>query len=340
MEIANGESRDVWVYAEQRDAKLRPVSFELLGAGRKLADALGQQLVAVLLGNDMHAAAQTLIGYGADRVHYLDGPDFISFTAEPYAGALTELAQTERPAVFLAGATAIGRSLFPRVAANLRTGLTADCTGLEIDPENGLLLGTRPAYGGNVLATIICPQKRPQMATVRHRVMKALEYEPGRVGEVVHATVPASRFPSRARVLSTVTELDQAVDIADADIVVTGGRGMGSKDNFQLVRELAKATGGAVGASRGAVDAGWVSYTHQVGQTGKTVCPRVYFALGVSGAVQHLVGMQTSDVIVAINSDPEAEIFKVATYGIVGDVNDVVPELIALLLTGNRPESG
>jgi electron transfer flavoprotein alpha subunit len=320
--------KDVWVYAEQREGKLHTVSHELLGAGRKLADDLGQKLVAVLLGQKIRPAAEELIRYGADRVIYLDSPVFANFQDEPYGQALGDLAEEFKPSIILAGATAIGRSFLPRVAARLRTGMTADCTGLEIDPEQKILLGTRPAYGGNIMATIVCPEARPQMATVRHKVMKPLTPDPKRQGEIIERQMPAESYKVRARFLETVKELEDTCNIAEADIIVTGGRGVGSKENFKLVHDLAAALGGAVGASRAVVDAGWKSYSHQVGQTGKTVCPKVYFALGVSGAIQHLAGMQSSDIIVAVNNNPDAEIFKVATLGIVGDLNEVVPALI------------
>ncbi len=320
--------QDVWIYAEQREGKLHSVAFELLGAGRQLADGLGQKLVAVLLGHGMRPAADELIAYGADRVHYLDSPAFEKFQDEPYSQALGELAEEHKPAIILAGATSVGRSFIPRVAARLQTGMTADCTGLAIDPEQKILLGTRPAYGGNIMATIICPEKRPQMATVRHKVMKPLPRDGSRRGEVLVRELPEANLPVRARVIQVVKELEDTCNLAEADIIVTGGRGVGSQENFKLIHDLASAIGGAVGASRAVVDSGWMPYSHQVGQTGKTVCPKIYFAIGVSGAIQHLAGMQSSDVIIAINNNPDAEIFKVATFGIVGDLNEVVPELI------------
>jgi electron transfer flavoprotein alpha subunit len=212
--------------------------------------------------------------------------------------------------------------------------MTADCTGLAIDPATKNLLGTRPAYGGNIMATIICPEHRPQMATVRHKVMKPLVKDPSRQGTVVEKSLAAASLTLRAKVLNVVKEMENTCNLAEADIIVTGGRGIGSKDNFNIVQELASAIGGAVGASRAVVDAGWMPYSHQVGQTGKTVCPKIYFALGVSGAIQHLAGMQSSDIIIAVNNNPDADIFKVATYGIVGDVHEVVPELIRLFRNG------
>ena len=326
--------KNVWIYAEQRAGKLSTVSYELLGAGRKLADDLGQQLVAILLGSNMRAAADELIAYGADKVYYMDSPALEKFADEPYARVLTDLVKEHKPAIVLAGATAIGRSLIPRVAAELRTGMTADCTGLDIDPEKKILLGTRPAYGGNIMATIICEEKRPQMATVRHKVMKPLEKDDSRKGEVMEKSIVESELTIRAKVVDIIKEMEDTCNIAEADIIVTGGRGVGCKENFALVHDLAAAIGGAVGASRAVVDAGWVPYSHQVGQTGKTVCPKIYFALGVSGAIQHLAGMQSSDVIIAVNNNPDAEIFKVATYGIVGNLNEVVPEMIKQLKNG------
>ncbi|MCD4812614.1 electron transfer flavoprotein subunit alpha/FixB family protein [bacterium] len=319
--------KDVWIYAEQREGKLNSVSYELLGAGRKLADDLGQKLVAVLLGSGMRAAADELVAYGADKVFYVDSPVFEKFADEPYAKAMTDLVKEHKPSIILAGATAIGRSFIPRVAAHLEAGMTADCTGLEIDPEKKILLGTRPAYGGNIMATIVCEEKRPQMATVRHKVMKALEKDIKRQGEIVETSPAESEFTIRAKVVDIVKEIEDTCNIAEADIIVTGGRGVGNKENFSIIHDLAAAIGGAVGASRAVVDSGWVPYSHQVGQTGKTVCPKIYFAVGVSGAIQHLAGMQSADVIIAINNNPDAEIFKVATYGIVGDLNEVVPEL-------------
>jgi caffeyl-CoA reductase-Etf complex subunit CarE len=332
--MSTSDYKDVWIYAEQREGKLNSVSHELLGAGRKLADDLGQHLVAVLLGSGMRAAADELVAFGADKVYYVDSPAFEKFADEPYAQALTDLAKEHKPSIILAGATAIGRSFIPRVAANLQSGMTADCTALDIDPEKKILLGTRPAYGGNIMATIICAEKRPQMATVRHKVMKPLAKDESRTGEVIEKSIPENELTIRAKVVDIVKEMEDTCNIAEADIIVTGGRGIGSKENFTLVHDLAAAIGGAVGASRAVVDSGWVPYSHQVGQTGKTVCPKVYFALGVSGAIQHLAGMQSSDVIIAVNSNPDAEIFKVATYGIVGDLNEVVPEMIKQFKNG------
>ncbi len=326
--------RGVWVVAEQRHGELNDVSFELLGKGRELADALETELAAVLLGSGVAGMAQELIARGADRVHVVDDPALGSFLDEPYANVVAELIERHRPEIVLTGATTLGRSLIPRVAIQVRTGLTADCTGLAIEDGGRQLLQTRPAFGGNIMATIICPNHRPQMATVRHKVMTALDEDPGRSGEVVEETVEPGLLRSAVEYLEFVRDESQTINIADADIIVSGGRGLGGPENFHLIEELAEAVGGAVGASRAAVDAGWIPYSHQVGQTGKTVQPKLYIACGISGAVQHLAGMQSAKTIVAINKDPDAPIFKVATFGIVGDLFEVLP-LLTRKLKGN-----
>ncbi len=316
----------VWVFAEQRDGKLAPVSYELLGAGKRLAQELETELSAVLLGADESVAGE-LIEWGADKVYFCSDPVFEKFNDEAYTEILSNLIREYRPAVVLAGATPVGRSFIPRVAARLRTGLTADCTSLEIDRETKNLLQIRPAFGGNIMATILCPDRRPQMATVRPRVMKKYEHVPGRTGEIVR--VNADNVISRTKVIDTIKEVSEiSVNLHETDVIVAGGRGVGDAKGFKLLEELAGVMGGAVGASRAAVDSGWVSYSHQVGQTGKTVCPKIYIACGISGAVQHLVGMQSSDIIIAINKNPEAPIFNVATYGIVGDLYEIIPLLI------------
>jgi electron transfer flavoprotein alpha subunit len=320
------QGRGVWVFAEQRDGKVAGVSFELLGAGRGLAEKLGTELVAVLFGGTDHDAKE-LIGWGADKVFHSDDPLLSTFNDEPYAALLSKLIEEQRPEIVLTGATPIGRSFFPRVAAKLRAGLTADCTSLEIDEETKNLLQIRPAFGGNIMATIFCPHARPQMATVRPRVMKRGAYDASKNGEIVK--ISAKGIASRTKVVETVKEVSElAINLQDANIIVAGGRGMGGEKGFQLLYELADALGASVAASRAAVDEGWVPYRHQVGQTGKTVSPKLYIACGISGAVQHLVGMQSSDVIIAINKNPEAPIFSVATYGIVGDAQEILPMLI------------
>lgn len=321
--------RGVWVFAEQRRGKPSSVVYELLGEGRKLADDLSEELSAVLLGHNVDDAANELIAHGAEKVYVVDDPALADFQDEPYAQVITELVQEYKPSIFLLGATTIGRSLGPRVAARLRTGLTADCTGLAIDKERRLLLQTRPAFGGNIMATILCPDRRPQMATVRHKVMKRAARDDARRGEIIRLVKEI--LPPRARLVRVVEETHQMVNLAEADIIVSGGRGLGKAENFKIIEDLARVLGAAVGASRAAVDAGWIPYAHQVGQTGKTVCPKIYIACGISGAIQHLAGMGSSDIIVAINKDPSAPIFNVATYGIVGDLFEVVPALTAEL---------
>lgn len=322
-----GSYRGVWVFAEQRMGQVVSVVYELLGEGRKLADKLGQPLAAVLLGNNMQEQAADLIYYGADEVYLADDPILENFHDDSYAQVITDLINEYKPNIVLTGATAVGRSFIPKVAVQVKTGLTADCTQLEIDPETGLLHQTRPAFGGNIMATILCPYNRPQMATVRHKVMKPAACDKGRQGRIITKKIDAKKLTLRTRLVKFVEEITDTVNLAEADIIVSGGRGLGNAENFRLIEALAKAVGGAVGASRAAVDAEWIPYSHQVGQTGKTVCPKLYIACGISGAIQHLAGMQSSDVIVAINSDPDAPIFNVATYGIVGDLFEVVPAL-------------
>ncbi len=320
------EGKGVWVFAEHRDGSLAPVSLELLGAGRRLADELKAELSAVLFGASQREAEE-LIGWGADKVYHSDDPMFNKFNDEPYAKLLTKLINEYKPAIVLAGATPIGRSFIPRVAARLRTGLTADCTALEIDKDTGNLLQIRPAFGGNIMATILCPNHRPQIATVRPRVMKKGEFDPQRKGEIVF--VKAENLLSRTKVLDTVKEASECIaNLQEADVIVAGGRGLGNAKGFELLTELANAIDGTIAASRAAVDEGWIPYSHQVGQTGKTVCPKIYISCGISGAVQHLVGMQSSDVIIAINKNPEVPIFNVATFGIVGDLYEIIPVLI------------
>ncbi|HHW32443.1 MAG TPA: electron transfer flavoprotein subunit alpha [Clostridiaceae bacterium] len=319
--------RGVWVFAEQKESVPLNVVYELLGEGRKLAEKLNVNLTALLFGNNVQSQAGNLIARGADEVILVDNPVLDKYNDEVYADIFVQLVKKYKPEIVLIGATTYGRSLAPRVASRLNTGLTADCTGLEIDTEKRILLQTRPAFGGNLMATIICPNHRPQMATVRPKVMKPLEADPLRSGKI---TIPDVTIPTdtKVKVIETVNTFTETVNLTEADIVVSGGRGLCDPKNFALVEELAKVLGGAVGASRAAVDAGWIEYSHQVGQTGKTVCPKVYIACGISGAVQHLAGMSSSDIIIAINKNPDAPIFKVATYGIVGDVLEILPILI------------
>ncbi len=317
--------RGVWIFAEQRGGHLSSVTLELLNEGRRLADRLDTPLSAILLGHGISSEASRLVAHGADKVLVVDDPVLQDFNDDAYAVVLADLIQKEKPEIVLSGATAIGRSFIPKVAARVGTGLTADCTQLDVDLEKRLLLQTRPAFGGNILATILCPNHRPQMATVRHKVFKKADKDEGRQGEISRRDLNGTSIELKSQVIKTVEEIEDTVNITEADIIVSGGRGVGSKENFAVIEELARTLGGAVGASRGAVDAEWVSYSHQVGQTGKTVCPKLYIACGISGAVQHLAGMQSSDVIVAINKDPDAPIFKLATYGVVGDLFEIIP---------------
>jgi electron transfer flavoprotein alpha subunit len=319
--------KNVWVFCEQRKGRVQSISWELLGEGRKLADKLKVKLCGVILGSNIAERVQEIIERGADEVYIVDEKELENYLDEPYTNVLVELINEYRPEVFLCGATTLGRSLISRVAVKIYTGLTADCTGLDIDMKGRNLLQTRPAFGGNIMATIITPNYRPQMATVRHKVMKEAQISKGRKGKVTAKKFDKKFYASRTKLINMVEELEQTVNLCEADIIVSGGRGLGCPENFKFVRDLAVSIGGAVGASRAAVDSDWIPYSHQVGQTGKTVCPKIYIACGISGQIQHLIGMQSSEIIIAINKDPDAPIFNVATYGIVGDLFQVVPLL-------------
>jgi electron transfer flavoprotein alpha subunit len=318
---------DVWVFIEQKKGKVQSVSYELLGKARELAGKLNCQVAGVLIGNDMDDQLDELIWHGADKIYLVESPELLHFQDEPYTNVLVGLIQKHKPEIVLCGATAIGRSLISRVAIKITAGLTADCTGLDIDPDKKILLQTRPAFGGNIMATIISPDYRPQMATVRHKVMQPLPADKKRQGKVFKESFNDSLYASRTKLLDIVEEVETLVNLAEADIIISGGRGMRGPENFKLLKEFAHVIGAAVGSSRAAVDAGWMPYSHQVGQTGRTVAPKIYFACGISGQIQHLVGMQSSKIIVAINKDPDAPIFKVATYGIVGDLFEIIPAL-------------
>jgi electron transfer flavoprotein alpha subunit len=318
----------VWVFAEQRRGLLAPVTLELLGEARRLAEALQVKVAAALLGEGVAALAPTLLEAGAHKVYLVEHPRLQDFLEEAYSAVLTELAQRFRPEIILAGATYLGRAFIPRVAAALKTGLTADCTAFSLDPAERLLLQTRPAFGGNIMATIITPRTFPQMATARPGVFKPRAPEASTAGEIISFAPASLTTPPRSRFLNTVSEIKERVPLAAAEVIVAGGRGLKEAKHFRLVEELADLLGGAVGATRGAVDAGWIPYAHQIGQTGKTVSPKLYIACGISGAAQHLVGMQSSDFIVAINKDPAAPIFQVADVGLVGDVFEIIPALI------------
>jgi len=318
----------VWVFAEQRHGKLAPVALELLGEARRLAEPLGVGVAAVLLGDRVEQLATTLLAGGADKVYVAQAPELADFVEGPYTRALTDLARRYQPEIILAGATYVGRAFIPQVAAALKTGLTADCTAFALDQERRLLLQTRPAFGGNIMATIITPRTFPQMATARPGVFKGLASPHSTDGEVIRAEVDALPAPGLGRFVKTVEEIKERLPLSEAEVIVAGGRGLKEAKHFRLLEELADLLGGAVGATRGAVDAGWIPYAHQIGQTGKTVAPKLYIAVGVSGAAQHVMGMQGSDFIVAINKDPEAPIFKVANLGLVGDLFEILPAFI------------
>ncbi|MBP6964401.1 MAG: electron transfer flavoprotein subunit alpha [Armatimonadetes bacterium] len=320
--------KDVWVYGEQFKGHIAPVVHELIGAGRQLADDRGSDLCVVVLGNNLEKAAAELAEYPVDKVFLYEAPELADYDGERYSRVLSDLVRQMKPEIMLAGATTQGRSFMSQVAIRLYTGLTADCTGLAIGKDDGLLYQTRPAFGGNVMATILCPYTRPQMATVRHKVFPTSpKRENGARAEVVKLNAKPQLFSSRSEILDFIEEIECAVNIVEADIIVSGGRGIQDPSNFALLNELANELGAAVGASRAAVDAGWIPYCHQVGQTGKTVCPKLYIACGISGAVQHLAGMSSSDTIIAINKDPNAPIFQVASFGFVGDCLEIVPML-------------
>lgn len=324
-----GRYQGVWVFIEQREGQIAPVSLELLGEGRKLADKLGVELAGVLLGYNISGLEATLYEYGADKVYLVDNPVLRYYRTETYMQVVGNLVQEYLPEIVLMGATTTGRDLAGAIATDLATGLTADCTVLDIDQSKRLLLATRPAFGGNIMATIVAKKHRPQMATVRPKVMKMADPVPGRQGTLVKREVHLQEENLLTKVLEIVQEYGDQVNLQEAEIIVAGGRGLGDKETFHKVcGSLAEALGGTVGASRAAVEAGWIGPKYQVGQTGVTVAPKLYFALGISGSIQHLVGIRGSDIIIAINTDPEAPIFQECTYGIVGDATKIVPSLI------------
>ena len=322
------ESKNLWVVVETEEGAAKNVGYELLSVGRTLADKLGQQLVALVMGKEVQGVAQTCIAYGADQVLLVEGDEYATYNTDAATYAVVTLIEKYHPSIVLYGATNNGRDLAPRVACRLETGLTADCTELDIDEETGLLVSTRPTFGGNLMATILCPDHRPQMSTVRPGVFKKGTPDEGRTGEIVAEDVHIDPAQIRVSLVERVKEVAEAVNLEEAEIIVSGGRGLKEAKGFDLIRELAGVLGATVGASRAAVDAGWISHVHQVGQTGKTVAPKLYIAVGISGAIQHLAGMSGSDTVVAINKDPDAPIFDVADYAVVGDLYEVVPALI------------
>ena len=318
--------KNVYVFCEQREGKLQNVALELLGEAHKLAADLNQEVYAILLGHDIKGLSKDLIAHGADKVLVVDDKCLETYTTEPYAQAIYQIITDYKPSIVLIGATTIGRDLGPRLSARVTTGLTADCTKLEISEEKELL-STRPAFGGNLMATIICPDHRPQMSTVRPGVMKAMDRDDNRKGEVIEVKVNFDESKFKVKVIKTVKSEGKLVDISEAKILVSGGRGVGSKEGFEMLGELAKVLKGEVSSSRACVDAGIIGHERQVGQTGKTVRPDLYLACGISGTIQHLAGMEESELIIAINKDKYAPIMSVADIGIVGDVNKIIPLL-------------
>ena len=317
----------VWVFAEQREGELQKVSLEILGEGRKLADKLGTKLTALVLGENIGELGKILGEHGADEVLVVDNPLLKNYTTDGYTKAICEVASERKPGILFIGATFIGRDLGPRVAARLSTGLTADCTVLDVDVEKGDLLATRPAFGGNLMATIVCPDHRPQMATIRPGVFSKLPATNNGY-TITNLEVDLEESDIRTKIIEIIKENKDIVDISEAKVLVAGGRGVGCAENFELLKELASELGGSIAASRAAIEKGWVDKDYQVGQTGKTVRPNIYIACGISGAIQHVAGMQDSDMIIAINKDESAPIMKVADYAIVGDVKKVLPEFI------------
>ena len=336
------EYKGVYIYAQQVDNEISSIAFELIGKAKELAGALGTDVTAVLLGHNVSGLVSDLAEYGADKVIVVDDPELETYRTEPYAHALASVINEYKPEIMLVGATAIGRDLGPTVSARVATGLTADCTVLEIgdfplnpvagqEQKHNQLLMTRPAFGGNTIATIACPDNRPQMATVRPGVMQKLPREAGRTAEVINYNpgfTPNNRY---VEIMEVVKAVGQVENIMDAKVLVSGGRGVGSEEGFAMLKELADVFGGMVSCSRAVVENGWMAPDYQVGQTGKTVRPQIYFAIGISGAIQHVAGMEESDLIIAINKDEDAPIFDVADYGLVGDLNKIVPALITAL---------
>ena len=318
--------KNVYVFVEQREGVIQNVGLELLGKARELADALNEKVYAMLLGHDLTTQAQECIAYGADTVLRVDAPELATYVTEPYAQAIYQIIRDNKPSIVLIGATTIGRDLGPRLSARVETGLTADCTGLEISEERDLLM-TRPAFGGNLMATIICKEHRPQMSTVRPGVMRMGQRDENRTGTIEDVKINFDKSKFRVRVLETVKQTKNLVDITEAHVLISGGRGVGNAEGFDMLRTMANTIGAEVSASRAMVDAGVLGHERQVGQTGKTVRPDLYFAMGISGAIQHLAGMEESEYIIAINKDKFAPIFNVADLGIVGDVRKIVPLL-------------
>ncbi len=332
-------SKDIYVIAEQRDGKLAKVGKELVGEATRLASDLGEKVVAVVLGSDIKEEAKKLFNYGADEVVVVDDPMLKSYVTEPYAKALAKIVADCKPNIVLFGATSIGRDLAPRVAGRVHTGLTADCTKLDIDEETKLLAMTRPAFGGNIMATIVCKDYRPQMATVRPGVMKALEKDSSKTGEVKEIKVEFTAADMNVEILEEVKETKKTADITEAKVLVSGGRGIGGPEGFQMLKECAEELGGEIASSRACTDAGWIETDRQVGQTGKTVRPELYIACGISGAIQHVAGMENSELVISINKNDTAAIFSVSDLGIVGDVKVIIPKLTEALKKYNAEKN-
>lgn len=323
--------KNIWVFAEQRHGKLMPVVVELVGEGRKLAKERGVQLNAVLLGENIEGMAKELVSYGVENVYTADHELLKNYTTDGYTNVISDAIHAHKPEIVLIGATHIGRDLAPRIASRVDTGLTADCTKLEIDTEDGKIKQTRPAFGGNIMATIVCPENRPQMSTVRPGVMDKADKDDSRTGKIVPLDFSIKKEDIRTEILEIVKSEKEIVSLVDANFIISGGLGLKTEAGFDLLKQLAEKLDGVIGSSRAAVDKGWIDHSHQVGQTGVTVKPNIYIACGISGAIQHLAGMNQSDVIIAINKDPMAPIFSVADYGIVGDLYEVVPQIIEQL---------
>lgn len=321
--------KNMWVLIETECGKAKNVGYELLNVAKPLAQQKGCQLVAVVIGKDVDAVAKDAICYGADSAIVVDGPEYEYYTTDAFANAIVTLVEKYKPETLMIGATNNGRDMGPRVSCRLKTGLTADCTEIAIDEETGNIAWTRPTFGGNLMATIMCPEHRPQMGTVRPGVFKKGTYDEGRTGEIIKEDIHIAPEEIRTRLVERVNEVAESINLEEAEIIVSGGRGVGSAENFGILQELADVLGATLGCSRAVVDAGWMPHAHQVGQSGKTVAPKLYFAIGISGAIQHAAGISGSDTIVAINKDADAPIFDIADYGIVGNLNEVVPALTA-----------
>lgn len=321
--------KNIWVFIETECGKAKNVGYELINAAKPLAEQKGCPLVAVVVGKDIEGVAKDAICYGADSAIIVDGPEYEYYTTDAFAKAMTTLVEKYKPETLMLGATNNGRDLGPRVSCRLKTGLTADCTAIGVDEETGLIAWTRPTFGGNLMAVIMCPDHRPQMGTVRPGVFKKGVYDESRSGEIIKEEIHVSPEEIHTKLVERVNEVAEAVNLEEAEIIVSGGRGVGSAEGFKMLEELAAELGATVGCSRAVVDAGWMPHAHQVGQSGKTVAPKLYFAIGISGAIQHLAGISGSDTVIAVNKDADAPIFDVADYGIVGNLNEVVPALTA-----------